>query len=309
MKISVVIPTYIRPKYLLQTVREVIRQSHHAVCEIIIIDQTPKELKTAEFENQISNLKQQANIIYNYRETANLPAARNAAIAIAKGEIVLMLDDDVLLPKNFIEEHYSCYTQNKNVVCVVGLPYHREAKHLEQIDDITVSNFQNYTTPHFNQTQRDDNWKGLLVGANHSVLKDYAINAGGYDETMLGNAYYEDSDFVIRLRKTLSDKVIVYNPKAFLVHLRAPMGGARVTDMKKRPAWLSTFSTHIYMWRHTGSTMRRELFVRTLRMGPLRRDNIIQFWKQPHAWYGFVKSLLISYGKKQGPQSIFINKK
>jgi glycosyltransferase involved in cell wall biosynthesis len=307
MKISVVIPTYIRPKYLLQTVREVIHQSHPAVCEIIVIDQTPKELITKELQDQLLVLKQRSNIVYIYREVANLPAARNAALAISNGDIVIMLDDDVLLPANFIEEHYNCYLLNKEVVCVAGLPYHRADKYHHQIDEININNFQKYTTPHFREKERDNNWKGLLVGANHSVLKAYAINSGGYDETMLGNAYYEDSDFIQRFRIKFPDRLVVYNPAAFVIHLRAPTGGARRTDIKYQSVWLMTFSTHIYMWRHTRAIERRKLFMHTLRIGPFRKDNVIQFWKQPRAWYGFVKSLILSYRKRNEPASIFIN--
>jgi glycosyltransferase involved in cell wall biosynthesis len=307
MNISVVIPTYIRPKYLLQTIGEVIRQSHPAVCEIIVVDQTPKELVTTELQKRLAEFKKQTNLHYLYREVANLPAARNAALAIAKGDIVVMLDDDVLLPEHFFKEHYNSYLDTENVIAVAGLPYHRGDKYIDQINNITIDNYQNYSNPHFKETKRDDDWKGLLVGANHSVLRDYAINAGGYDESMLGNAYYEDSDFIRRFRKKFPEKSIIYNPNAFVVHLRAPMGGARRTDIKKSAVWLMTFSTHIYMWRHTESTERRKLFFSTLRMGPFRKDNIFQFWKQPRAWYGFVKSLLKAYGKRKEASSIFLN--
>jgi glycosyltransferase involved in cell wall biosynthesis len=306
MKISVVIPTYIRSAYLIKTIREVVCQAHPAVCELIVIDQTPTALITANFKQELICLQQQANIIYIHRTTPNLPAARNAAIAIAKGEILIMLDDDVLLPADFIEEHYTCYLSDQNVICVAGLPYHRKDKYRDRIHEINLANFQQYTTPHFKEKEKDNNWKGLLVGANHSVLKTYAIASGGYDEGMFGNAYYEDSDFIQRFRGKFPDKIVVYNPAAFVVHLRAPEGGCRRDDIKKKETWLMTFSTHVYMWRYTRSAEWRKLFLMTLRMGPFRKDNVLQFWKQPRAWHGFIKSLVLAYGKRNVLASIFI---
>lgn len=307
MEVSVVIPTYLRSPYLLQTIREVIRIGHTAVREIIVIDQTPKESIPSDFYNQLSELKQQINIVYIHRSVANLPAARNAALAIAKGEIVIMLDDDVLLPSDFIEEHLNCYLQSQHVVCVAGLPYHRKFNFLDSIGKIDLDNFREYTHPHFKETKRDDHWKGLLVGANHSILKKYAIEAGGYDETFLGNALYEESDFIQRFKKRFPNKTIVYNPAAFVVHLRAPSGGCRRDDLKEKEAWLMTFSTHIYMWRHTRNAERRKLFFKSIRIGPLQKKNVIRFWKQPRAWHGFVKSLLYAYRKRKTPSSLFIN--
>ena len=55
MQVSVVIPTFFRPKYVLQTIAEVIRQQHPELCEIIVIDQTPARYISETFKEKISN--------------------------------------------------------------------------------------------------------------------------------------------------------------------------------------------------------------------------------------------------------------
>ncbi len=303
LTISVIIPTYIRPKYLLQTIEEVINQGHPAVCEIIVVDQTPKDLIPNGFYEKLEELKKKISLIYLYKEIANLPAARNSALQIAKGEIILMLDDDVLLPANFIEEHYNNYNNDNNIIMVVGLPYERLNKYISQIDQINVNNFKEFTAPFFKENKKDRNWTGLMVGVNHSVLKAYALKLEGYDENFIGSGYFEDFDFLQRLRKSFANKKTAYNPEAFVVHLRAPSGGCRRQDV--RNTWLFSVSTHIYMWRYK----QWNLFWRTMRAGPLLKKNVFQFWKQPILWWGFVKSLILAYQKRGNNKSIFAKNK
>lgn len=302
MQVSVVIPSYSRPEFLVRTVQEVISQKHPALCEIIIIDQTPLGFISPDFQRKISSFKNQVHVKYIHETKANLPAARNKALSIAQGEVVIMIDDDVLLAPKFIELHLTCYRENEDVICVAGLPYHRKDDCLHRINQINLTNFKKYTFPHFKETSKEENWKGLIVGANHSLLRKYAILSGGYDEQMRGASYYEDSDFILRQRIIFPEKRYVYEPNAFVIHLRAPIGGARRKDIRKRDSYLMTLSSHIFMWRHTESIERVRFLFKTIRMGPLRKDNVIQFWKMPSSIYGFTKSLLLAYTKSKKPK-------
>ena len=129
MTISVGIPTYRRPDYLLQTIEEVLRQEHPAVIEIIICDQTIDSETSDSFKNKIQLHVEAQRIRYFRSEIANLPLARNKILAKAKGDIILWIDDDVLLPKGFVEQHYQCYRDNpssEKIISVAGLPFHRK---------------------------------------------------------------------------------------------------------------------------------------------------------------------------------------
>lgn len=296
MDISVIIPTYNRPAYLLQTIREVIDQQHAAVAEIIVIDQTPQHALPNNFFEQLEGIKQSTNLVYQQKDLANLPAARNTALALARGDIALMLDDDVLLPPGFIQEHLNCYHQNNRVIGVAGLPYHRKKESLDQIDTINMHNFRQYTSPHFTANKIDFNWQCHMVGANHSFLVAFGRRSGGYDEQFIGVSFYEDTEFAANLMRQFPKHLICYNPNAYNIHLRA-VGGVRIT---KQSTWTEEqliTGPLIYGWRYLKGWGLIKHVLSIIRIGPLRKKNIVNFWRQPAVWYAFIKVLVKTSSK------------
>src|SRR5690348_12211162 len=98
-KISVVIPTYGRDQVLVDTIGDVLKQKFDSF-ELLIVDQSVKHDKTTTtFLNQL----QDDRVRYFLVSPPSLPAARNFAIAHAKSDIVLFIDDDVILKENFIK--------------------------------------------------------------------------------------------------------------------------------------------------------------------------------------------------------------
>ena len=53
-----------------------------------------------------------------------------------------------------------------------------------------------------------------MIGVNHSVLRTFAIENRGYDENMLGPAYYEDADFTCRLRERFSSTLYLLQARS-----------------------------------------------------------------------------------------------
>lgn len=305
MNITVGIPTYQRPNLLIDTCNQVIKQNHPALLEIIIADQTPWDHLSQFAQDAILDLKKHSKVRYFSLNKANLPSARNFILQKAKGDIILWIDDDVLLPQGFIEEHYRIYKNNNNcsrqIIALAGNPYHR----VRDIEDLSVINFENYSkycSPHFpNDTQFRCHWPKGMVGANHSVLKKFAILSLGYDENFLGSAGYEDTDFTHRLKKTFPEKVVAFNPSAWLIHLRGKTGGCRIEKKNKWNEYDTIIGPQICRIRHNNSVPISNI----LRMSPLRKENIIKPWRQPLAWLAFFNTLLNAYLLKRKIKSPF----
>lgn len=93
--VSVIIPTYKRPKYLLRAINSVLSQSYSNI-EIIVVDDnglgTEDQISTHELLNDyILN----GSIIYiPHERNMNGAAARNTGVAYSHGEYIAFLDDD-----------------------------------------------------------------------------------------------------------------------------------------------------------------------------------------------------------------------
>ena len=304
MKIAVGIPTFRRPEVLVRTCEEVLRQNHPAVCEVIIADQTPWDEIEKNWQDAIVRLQRHEHIHYHTLQTPNLPAARNFILQQATGDIVLWIDDDVLLPAGFIGAHYHSYAAGRcgrPVIAVAGNPVHRIVRVPDE-RKINFENYKDYCAPHFSTPSGFVcDWRESMIGVNHSVLRLAAMEAGGYDENFSGSAGCEDTDFTCRLRKHFPEKLIAYNPDAWLIHLRSQAGGCRIEKKNKWSEYDAVIGPHICYKRH-----RRGISIfQSFRMSPLRRENVVGFWRQPRAWYDFFRSLIHAYQLKSRVKSPF----
>lgn len=298
MRISVVIPTYERPLWLLKTASQVLAQRHPAVCELLIIDQTPWDSINPESQVAIKELSKNDIVTYLQQSIPNLPTARNLAISKAKGDIIIFLDDDVLIPNSFIDIHYQCYTRSKDsVMAVAGLPFHRLKD--REIGMINLENYRDFCQPHFNKKRIDWQWNQYMVGANFSVLKNKAIEIHGFDENFIGPAAYEDKDFSYRLKNRFPKDNICYSPQAFVVHYKAPSGGCRIRSKNNWSEYEILLSGFIFGWRHLNKKELPSHFWQMLRRGPLRKENIIEPWRQLWVWFIFAYVLIKSYSLKK----------
>jgi len=103
MKISVIIPTFNREKFILNAIRSVQNQSFRAD-EIIVIDD-------GSCDNTKEILKDE-NIRYLYQENKGVSAARNRGIKEAKNEWIAFLDSDDTWNVDKLNAHKSLHVED-----------------------------------------------------------------------------------------------------------------------------------------------------------------------------------------------------
>lgn len=94
--VSIVIPTYNAERFLAETIRSALHQTYRDIEVIVADDGSTDGTKgvVADF------IKKDPRVKYVYQKNAGQSAARNAAIAAAKGKYVAFLDsDDLFLPE------------------------------------------------------------------------------------------------------------------------------------------------------------------------------------------------------------------
>lgn len=120
MKLSLVITTYNWPEALALVIQSVKNQTIQPT-EIVIADDG-SNVKT---KNLISALRSssEVDIIHAWQEDNGYRAARsrNNGISKAIGEYIVMIDGDMILHKNFIEDHIfhaepGCFVQGSRVL-------------------------------------------------------------------------------------------------------------------------------------------------------------------------------------------------
>jgi GT2 family glycosyltransferase len=271
---TVVVCTYRRDEPLRNTLTQLIAQN--CGYEILVIDQQANhDLDTA---NYLDEAASNGKLRYIKVEVAGLTMARNIGASEANGTILVFCDDDVVLGPDWVTNHLEAYG-DPSVAAVAGQVLHPNEspvncpgsfRHNNPLDDFTQ-----------------------IYGANFSIRRSVFQDVGGADENLGVHSYTED---VILARRLVERGYrIRYSPSASLLHLQWPRGGCRISDESQQTAeWEKSYSK-LYLLSLSPMLTNREkvrLFWQALRHGPLRRNTVLRFWRQPIAWYGFVVAFL-----------------
>jgi GT2 family glycosyltransferase len=232
--VSVIIPTKNRAADLNETVESLLQQTVQPL-ELIIIDQSA----TPEIQRQIEKRHAESPVRFSKAQSLQyvwdttlrgVNQARNRAMELAKGEILLFLDDDVCLEPNFVEELMAVYGRYPQVGGVAGIitnyqppswgyrawswvfcrgpflddrqPIYWNADRLRQSEPLAVSRF----------------------GSNSMSFRAKTLNGLRFEEGMSGVTEGDDVDFCARLQPGTR---LVIAPRARLVHKKSPAARAQ----------------------------------------------------------------------------------
>lgn len=187
--VSVIIPTYKRPRMLGRAIDSVLNQTYDNI-EIIIVDDNDEDnkyrIETQKFMNQYSDI---SNIVYmKHKKNKNGAAARNTGIRNANGKYIAFLDDDDEFSPRKIELQlnkiinssekydavycgYSYYKNNKKIKTI----YERKEGDLQL--DLLLMNIS------------------LSAGSTLLIKKEILNKLNGFDESFYR---HQDWEFLVR---------------------------------------------------------------------------------------------------------------
>lgn len=191
-KVSVIIPTYNREKYITKALESVLAQSYKDF-EVIVVDDGSKD-------NTQQNLKRyQDKIKYIYQDNAGVSAARNTGIRHASGEWLAFLDSD----DEWMPEYLS--TQIEKVDQIPGICMQTTNSLISELDGKRISYLE------MNRSLSEFNGKNYLfiekpfrfilrhlpwqIGA--TVMRPEAIKSAGLFDTNF--TISEDNDLMARM--------------------------------------------------------------------------------------------------------------
>ena len=231
-KISIIIATYNRCDDLAKTIDSIETQEIQPY-ELIIVDDSEKNAIASMFKKREFNFKK----LYINRNGMFKSSAisRNIGLKKATGDIILFLDDDVTLDKDYIKQLHETY-EDKQTMAVQGyiknikinryyLYFDRVIQTLFLNSDLKFNGckvkkgvFGNTYPIKKPKQQVESQW---LSGCNMSYRTEFLKkNNLEFDENLLRYAFKEDVDLSYRVYKICKNKKqkMVLNPKMLLDH-------------------------------------------------------------------------------------------
>ncbi len=203
---SIIIPTYQRRDLVLRMVRALAYQEFAGKFEVIVVvdgstDGTVEYLKALAVPFSLTVLEQQ---------NQGAAMARNNGASVARGGILLFLDDDMEAHPRMLTEHHLSYGEGAQVV-LGHLPLHHEAPRTflsNGIESWAADRLQQLTSSQAELTLHD-----LLTG-QISMRREVFDELGGFDSVFThgGSFGNEDVDFGYRL--LMKGYKVVFNPNA-----------------------------------------------------------------------------------------------
>ena len=205
-RLSVVIPTFNRRDRLGRVLAALERQTTPASeFEVVVVDDGSTD-GTSEWLAQRSTPFELRTLSQN---NAGPARARNAGVEVAKGEIVLFIDDDVEPVPELIAEHLHMHAAEPNVVAIGPLAS------LPHYDQPWVAWEQAKVEAQYRAMERGDwepTFRQFWTG-NASLSRAHILGAGGFDPNYLRA---EDVELGVRLKdRGLSFR---FNPRARGLH-------------------------------------------------------------------------------------------
>ncbi len=262
--ISVVIATLNREEPLCSTLRYFLEAERYPSFEVIVVDQSDGHFEvTRDFLARIADRVRY--VTANYK---SLTKARNEGVQLAKGEIVVFVDDDVEPSPGFLLAHARCYV-DPDVVGATGpvLPSDQLLTTRPQIGETKFWALMQQREMRFDvDFSFSAQW---AVGCNMSFRRTLVIDLGGFDETFQGSSIGEDAEFSHRARKRGR---ICYTPNARLNHLQAPSGGCRNAASRREHVREVAFCINYFWYRVEAPVWRRWMWIwRAFRRNVLSR--------------------------------------
>jgi hypothetical protein len=226
-------------------------------------------------------------------------------VAAARGEILWFVDDDVeILSRDTLGQHAGNY-DDPSIAAVVGRE--RPMGAVGRPADKAQATVREELPPPAGWSSlqqaiwfdRDSDRRHRVCAfstCNGSVRRSAFLAVDGFDERFAGNSYGDDADLALRLHARKFG--IVYDPDAWLVHVRAPFGGLRLTDRANTQDLVATAQgLWLFVLRHGHRGMFGRLVVgHVLRKTVLLRRNLVRPWRQPQVILATARGLWRAVG-------------
>jgi GT2 family glycosyltransferase len=247
MKVSVIIPTHNRSDALRLTLAQLSRQQFDGPWEVIVVNNRC----TDDTDELVTRMNFPVPLRLEHEEVPGAAAARNAGVAVATGEYLLFMDNDILVEPDFVSRHVK--TLREHPGCwVVG-----QIANLPEHEATPFGRYRKTLSPLLSTKDGVSEARGL-TGANFSMPRADMARLGGFDEKF-DVASHEDLELAVRAWK--AGITILLDPGIIGVH--NDWAGTSIADYCLRQRMYCR--TEPLFWRKYGSEyVKQDLLVENL---------------------------------------------
>jgi len=276
-RLSVVIATKDRKRFLETALASLEQQVIAEPFEVIVVDNGSSD-GTQEVIERFSGLIPVRGV---REDEPNRGLARNRGVAVARGEIVVFCDDDVVLPHDWLATHLRAHEESNGEAFAVTGPI----INVPSYDDRPLPTPKNFS-------------RAFFCTCNVSVPRAKLEEVGGFDETF--DLYgWEDTELGARLRDAGVQRRFIW--RAFLWHIKPPdaetldaqlrraaeKGRMAARYVRKRPSRDAILATGAFAINRWKGRLLTPAPVRALLAGALEAGRVPRFLE------GFVRAQLL----------------
>ena len=204
-KVSVVIPSYNGEELLAKNLPKVLAAKNNPknqIKEIIIVDDGSPDGSVAMIKSRFTEVK-----LIKHTKNRGFSAAVNTGVRASKGDLILLLNSDVLPEDNFLEPVFKHYEDKRTFAVSLHERGYGWAKGYfgDGYIQLGMGTEDKETHPSF-----------YVSGGSGIFRRDIWVALGGMDEKLLSPFYWEDIDLCYRAAKR--GYLNLWEPNGFVVH-------------------------------------------------------------------------------------------
>ncbi len=196
MKASIIIPLKHEPEQILECLEAIAKEDLSFIDQVIVVENGSHDLRTLPsypFKTKLLHLTQ-----------GNRSKARNTGANLAQAEILIFLDADVVIEKNWIKKVIESFTPHTIAVQAPIIPECPSSTLLTKI--VIIRSFTR-NSGSFLSIKKENTKNVILDSAAFAIRREIFEKIGGFDESLMRQ---EDRDLTQRL---LSIKGIIFGLK------------------------------------------------------------------------------------------------
>ena len=274
MKVSIIIPCYNTAELIRKNLPLVLAASQNPennILEVIVVDDASPDASAEVVKKEFPEIR-----LIKHRVNRGFSAAVNTGARMAKGELVCLLNSDVIPKKNFLEEALPHFNEKE----VFAVSFHEKDYSWARGDFKT-----GYLNHGMGKESHDAHMSLWANGGSAVFRRDYWMDLGGMDEKLFSPFYWEDIDLSYRAYKRgLS---VLWEPNARVEHKHESTIGQLSRGFTQRIrernellfVWKNITSNHLFR-KHIGALFARIFrhpgYIRIVLLALMKLGNVIR---------------------------------